>query len=506
VKSSILNTLVIIFLFNFCLLKTVFGQNSVTDSLKLILIKAKDDTTRCNILSAITENETDPVVWLPYNDQLRSICEEKLKLRSINPTEQKVYKRNLASVFNNLGILSRGKGELVKALENYKNCLKLMEELGDMTSVAITLNNIAVIYKTSGDIPKTLDYLGKSLRILEQTGNAKGIQSCLNNIGAIHADQGHFAEAMEYYKKVLASLEKDNDVRGQAFILSNIAFIYYKKGDFKKALELHQQSLELSLSINEKLAVANTYCYLGMDHYAIHDLNNSMSYYQKGLDLNKELENKSGISNSSAGLGSILLEKKEYQKARLFCHLALSSGQEAGSPECISTAAMHLYTLYKMEKNYEKALEFYTIYINMHDSISNENNRKASIKQQLKYEYEKQAAADSVEHVKSTEIKNSELAQQRAEIYAKKNQQYALFGGLGLVLVFAVFMFNRFKITQKQKVTIETQKEIVEEQKKLVEEKQKEVIDSITYARRIQLAQIPTEKRVSQILIKLKRS
>jgi hypothetical protein len=45
----------------------------------------------------------------------------------------------------------------------------------------------------------------------------------------------------------------------------------------------------------------------------------------------------------------------------------------------------------------------------------------------------------------------AELAKQKAEISAKKNQQYALFGGLGLVLVFAGFMYNRFKITQKQK-------------------------------------------------------
>jgi hypothetical protein len=65
-------------------------------------------------------------------------------------------------------------------------------------------------------------------------------------------------------------------------------------------------------------------------------------------------------------------------------------------------------------------------------------------------------------------------------------------------------MFNRFKITQKQKEVIEDQKAEVEIQKILVEAKQKEVIDSIIYAKRIQLAQIPTEKRVSEMIKKLK--
>ena len=69
---------------------------------------------------------------------------------------------------------------------------------------------------------------------------------------------------------------------------------------------------------------------------------------------------------------------------------------------------------------------------------------------------------------------------------------------------YAGFMYNRFKVTQKQKGIIEEQKNVVEEQKKLVEEKQKEILDSIHYAKRIQMAQVPSEKRVSSILRKLR--
>jgi hypothetical protein len=176
-----------------------------------------------------------------------------------------------------------------------------------------------------------------------------------------------------------------------------------------------------------------------------------------------------------------------------------------GFPELIRNVANQLYESYKSIGNHRRSLENYELYIRMRDSINNETNRKASIKSQLKYEYEKQAAADSVEHAKASEIKNVELEKQRVEIKAKQNQQYALFGGLGLVIVFAGFMFNRFKVTQKQKKIIEHQKEIVEEQKKLVEEKQKEVLDSITYARKIQMAQIPSDKRIWNSLSKLRK-
>ena len=62
----------------------------------------------------------------------------------------------------------------------------------------------------------------------------------------------------------------------------------------------------------------------------------------------------------------------------------------------------------------------------------------------------------------------------------------------------------RFKVTQKQKSIIEDQKSLVELQKQMVEEKQKEILDSIQYARRIQIAHMPSDKRVGAMLGKLK--
>ena len=82
----------------------------------------------------------------------------------------------------------------------------------------------------------------------------------------------------------------------------------------------------------------------------------------------------------------------------------------------------------------------------------------------------------------------------------EQSQRYFLYGGLGLTILFGIFMFNRFRITKKQKNIINEQKTIVENQKKLVEEKQKEVLDSIRYAKRIQQSLMPTEKFIERIL------
>jgi hypothetical protein len=128
----------------------------------------------------------------------------------------------------------------------------------------------------------------------------------------------------------------------------------------------------------------------------------------------------------------------------------------------------------------------------MRDSINNIATQKAVITQYAKYTYEKKAIADSIRVAEEKKVTALQLKQE-------KTQRYSLYGGLILVLVFAGLIFNRFRITQKQKI-------VIEEQKQIVDQKQKEIIDSINYAKRIQQAQLPTEKYINKSLSKLNKN
>ncbi|MBL4592235.1 MAG: SpoIIE family protein phosphatase, partial [Flavobacteriales bacterium] len=116
------------------------------------------------------------------------------------------------------------------------------------------------------------------------------------------------------------------------------------------------------------------------------------------------------------------------------------------------------------------------------------------------YEYEKQKTVDDAEH-------NKLLAIEQEEKEKQKILTGATAGGLGLVVVFLIFVFNRLRVTKKQKNIIEEQKQKVEQQKEVVElahheleEKNQEIMDSITYAKRIQSAILPPAKVVKESL------
>jgi len=159
-----------------------------------------------------------------------------------------------------------------------------------------------------------------------------------------------------------------------------------------------------------------------------------------------------------------------------------------------------LSDLYYKMGNYKKAMDYHLAFIVLKDSMLNDESYRKIMGQQAEFEYEKKAAADSVKVSEEKKMTNLQFKQE-------KTQRFALYGGLILVLIFAGFMFNRFKITQKQKNIIELKEEetkkqniIITQQKHLVEEKHKEITDSINYAERIQRSFLATKELLDENL------
>jgi tetratricopeptide (TPR) repeat protein len=444
-----------------------FAQNSPLDSLRSALQNAKHDTTRLTIRFTLGETTQNPRIT--FWDSLKTDCE------------------------------SLAKKDPIKANTSIKPEQKIYYAL-----MAGAIGNIAYLVGRTGDLGQSLLLNEKALRIREQISDKLGIANSLHNIASIYERHGQEDKALEYSKRSLEVTREINDKYGQGAAYSSIGHLYLVSGQMDKALENFENALKLRQETKDMPGLADTYYCLGSLYFKKNDQKKAFDYFNAAVKINETLGDEGTLAASLNHVAKMYLLQKNYPKAFEYLNKSMAISKKLGFPELLRNVSGILSKTYKAGGDSKHALEYFEMYIKYRDSIENMANKKAVIKNQLKYEYEKQAAADSVAHAKESEIKNVELKRQEAEIKAKKNQQYALFGGLGLVIIFAGFMYNRFKVTQKQKEIIENQKEIVEEQKQLVEEKQKEILDSIHYAKRIQLAQIPSEKMIAKNLERLR--
>jgi tetratricopeptide (TPR) repeat protein len=498
---------------------------SQSDSLyKIWLNKKNHDTVRLNAFEKYIHQE------ILFNDPDSAF---KLAQTALSYSQKKKYRKQEAEANNIMGISKAVQGDLRSALNYFNISLEIREKSGDENGVGSSLNNKGLIYSDLGENKLAIEMFKRALKIYEKRKNYKGINSSLANLGITYHNMGDFRNAIQYYSRSLKLSEQKKDLPLQGTNNFNIGTIHFDQQDYENALIYFNRSkllfektgndydlgmvyiytgnifsnqkkykealkdfniaLEIKEKVNDLAGTGIAYGNIGTIFRMENQPDSALKYYELSLKYSLESENMQTVVSCYNNIGNIYFDLKNYSKAREYSEKSLQLAQEKELAAEIKNAAESLWKIYKITGDNAKAFFMFELFINTRDTLESESNKRAVMAQEFKYQYEKQFTADSIKSAEEKKVQDAEIARQDAEIKAKKIQQFYLFGGLALVVVFALFIFNRFRVTQKQN-------KIIEEQKHLVEEKQKEILDSINYAKRIQQAILPNDKTIASLL------
>jgi hypothetical protein len=154
-------------------------------------------------------------------------------------------------------------------------------------------------------------------------------------------------------------------------------------------------------------------------------------------------------------------------------------------------AEENLSELYTQSRKFELALEHYKNAMILKDSLFNEEKNNELVRKEMTFEFEKKEAVAKAEQDKKDIIAKEALKQK------EKERNYFIIG-FSLLAIFAFILFRGYK--QKQRAN-----ELITFQKQLLEQKQKEIIDSIEYAKRIQLSILPNENYIHKNIKRLNK-
>ena len=464
------------------------GQISRTDSLQRLLITDIHDTVKLRIRATLGEEL--PVLRLGYWDSVKN---EGLKWR---------LKKYAAEGINNMGYIYDNLGDVSKAIQFYSEGLKIREEIGDRHGIAESLNNIAYLSEKQGDVPRSLEFHNRALKIQEEIGDREGMGISLNNIATIYEYQNDTLKALEYYQKSCLIASQTGNKESLATSKNNIGRVYYslsKQFEDRKpgtrdsllsnAMLNYNAALSLFLEMKNERAAATLYQNIGMVFLERKDKGKAMEFFRRSLELRKKTNDKRGISNSYYCIGLAYYSNKNYSTALDNENKALAIGRELGFPKDILEVALSLSEIHVAIGNWHEAYRMQSLYHVMKDSIESEKTRKASLRQQFQYEYDKKESLLEAEREKEKAIAEEKSRRQRIIIWSSV-------GGLILVLLFSGFVLRSLSLTRKQKRIIEEKNNETELQKRIIEEKNKDITDSINYAKRIQNAKLPELKQL----------
>lgn len=400
-----------------------------------------NDTARFATLYYVAEHLLHPS-WARYNFVLKQNAEDALQ-REHDPNLTWTYKRFLERALNNIGYYYHYQGNIPQSLEYYHKSLKLGEEIHDTLGLATSLNNIGAVYDDQGDIEKMMAHYEQALAYYEAVGNKDGIATGLTNVGACHLYFGDAAKAFAHHQRALKLWTEIGSQTGISIAHHNIGNAYYDMGDTIKSLEHIERARQICTSIG--------------DEY--------------------------GTSDCMISIGQIYLELGELEKARKLGDESMSLCKVLEYPQGIGAAAELLARVYKIQGKHKDGWQLYEVYIQMRDSIRNDETERSAIEQGLQYAYEKQTHADSVKNAAQQQI--TAFAHE-AELQKERSQRLLLYGGLAIALLFSLYVVNRFVVIQRQKKVIESQ--------------QQQIVESINYSKKIQTALLPDITELEAVL------
>jgi serine phosphatase RsbU (regulator of sigma subunit) len=341
-----------------------------------------------------------------------------------------------------------------------------------------------LLQREKGVYNKSSEYYYKALEIAEQNNFRKQRASIYNGIAILAAIQKDPETAIKYYTKSLEVYKEINFLAGQGSVYNNIGLSYLDEKNNTAALKYFFKALEISHRMKDEFNIAVNSENIGLAYHELKNNNLALIYYAKAIRIWYAREDENSIPITLGYMANIYLSQKKWNQAADTLQKALNFAIKINSLASQRDLAFRLAEAYEGNGDMLSSYRYFKMGKSLSDSLQNEDKTKEITEIQLNYRFNKLKMQDSVKHVLEVNTKEAQLR-------TEKNYKYIVSGVLVLILALLFFVFKNYK--EKQKTN-----ELITFQKDLVEKKQKEILDSLTYARRIQTALLTQDEVINK--------
>lgn len=356
-----------------------------------------------------------------YNNAQYDLAEREfnLILKSSN------YDTLIAKCYHYLGAINYQKSNFVKALSYFNKSYLAYEKLDSITKASGELCNIGLIYLEIGNLKKAKFYIRKSLDISISHENYKSINQIYTNLFVVESNLGNRGNAERYARVSIAWSVKYKDTLELAKGYSNLGTHLMENGRYDKARFYLQKSLSIS---EDSVNIAICYNNLGFISQKLRKFKEADYYFNQSI--------------------SILRRTKSFNYLKDIYNNVHSFKYEIG--------------------DFKESLRYYKLFINVKDSLMNEDNHRAISRMITEYD-------------NKFKTKERENYIQILELNKKNNKQKIFYLWIVLALTFLSIIVVAIGFHKNRKNYIQN-KALSDE----LSRKNNDITDSIKYAQRLQ--------------------
>ncbi|AEA46012.1 tetratricopeptide repeat protein [Fluviicola taffensis] len=413
-----------------------------------------------NLLSAIC------LLLLPYlaysqtEKQLDSIIQVCSKMK--NDTNKVIFQNQISWSFK------YSHPDLMEKL--LRDNIQLSKKLKFDSGTALAYKNLGILMDEAGNMPKSIENYQLAIRYYKKANDEMGVAKSEANIGILYRDLKRNTEAIAKFRESNKIFIKNGFLQGQLIIYENLSICY----EFMNKLDSATVNIKKAMEIMNELKTVDPHVYGNYANIFMKQKNypKAIEYYEKAIEI---LGSDSRGITWTDNLGLAYYYQKQYPKALPLFIESIENSHTIYNANTMATH-MHLANLHYAMKDYKSAFDIQRTYLEIRDSIFSVENSKQLSELTKKYDSDK----------KKIQIEN-----QKRQIKSEQTQKYIFAGSMVVFIGLGFLLFRSLKQKNKATKIILEQKNIVENQKDALEFKNREILDSITYAKRLQDAILP---------------
>ena len=275
---------------------SVLSQNARIDSLKRVLTKSRQDTSRVMTLTRLSTGYS-------YYSTDTSI---KLAQQALRLARRLNFAKGESRALEAISLTMRVNGDFPQALGYALKALAIAQTRHEPAELAWRINMIGLIYFDMGEPQKALHYFQQAKQIFDVISRIDGIVNGLNNITDAYISLGLLDSARFVNRQAQQAIKLiPKDVPRRMALANNSGRLAGLGGNQTEALGFYQQAISFAVRDNNIRVLSTTQLYIAEVYNQLHQLDSSLHYAQLALANGQRLDFKSNtlkISNFLAQL------------------------------------------------------------------------------------------------------------------------------------------------------------------------------------------------------------
>jgi serine phosphatase RsbU (regulator of sigma subunit) len=298
-------------------------------------------------------------------------------------------------------------GNVVDFTESIRHAERLAMSTSLSTPANVAIQMCAFMYWNSGHRDKAFELAYYARRQMqEMQGEALGWNDY--QLAVFHSDLKDFETSKRYFRSAEAVASKQPHLAYQlARIHSGLGVVAIEENDLTEALRYNELALKGYRECGHLTALSRVLNDLGVIYYRNGDVPRAKAHLEEAMDIRKKSNYIPGLITSQIELARIYLAENALPGAEALLKEALELSNFSGARQKVMTCHMMLATLYKTRGEYEHALTHLEEGYKAKDELSGEEATNKVKRLQQKFATEQADHEAEIHRLKNVELKQA---------------------------------------------------------------------------------------------------